>query len=72
MNYLDSANQIQLDDIQTRLGMSLNDMADIVKRTKLTKHETIRSMLQREYGLGYYEAKAIVAAIFEPASEKAG
>jgi hypothetical protein len=72
MNNLDHATQTQLDSIQSKLGMSLNDMADIVKRTKLTKHESIRSMLQREYGLGYYDAKAVVAAMFEPAPEKAG
>jgi hypothetical protein len=29
-------------------------------------------MLVREYGLGYYDAKAIVSAIFEPAPEKTG
>ena len=72
MSSLDQPIQTQLDTIQAKLGMSLNEMADIVKRTKLTRHEAIRSMLQREYGLGYYDAKVIVAAIFEPASENAG
>jgi hypothetical protein len=72
MNSLDTAIQIQLETIQAKLGMPLNELADIIKRTKLTRHDAIRSMLVREYGLGYYDAKAIVSAIFEPAPEKTG
>ena len=66
MNSLDTTIQIQLENIQAKLGMPLDELADIIKRTKLTRHDAIRSMLVREYGLGYYDAKAIVSAIFEP------
>lgn len=72
MNSLDTALQTQLETIQDKLGMPLADLADIIKRTKLTRHDAIRAMLVREYGLGYYDAKAIVSAIFDPAPEKTG
>ena len=72
MNSLDTALQTQLETIQDKLGMPLADLADIIKRTKLTRHDAIRAMLVREYGLGSYDAKAIVSAIFDPAPEKTG
>lgn len=72
MNQLDAAVQSQIETIQAKLGMPLDELADIIKRTKLTRHDAIRAMLVREYGLGYYDAKAIVSAIFEPAPEKTG
>lgn len=72
MNSLDATLQTQIETIQDKLGMPLTELADIIKRTKLTRHDAIRAMLVREYGLGYYDAKAIVSAIFEPAPEKIG
>ncbi len=72
MNSLDTTLQAQLETIQDKLGMPLADLADIIKRTKLTRHDAIRAMLVREYGLGYYDAKAIVSAILDPAPEKTG
>ena len=72
MNSLDATLQTQIETIQDKLGMPLTELADIIKRTKLTRHDAIRAMLVREYGLGYYDAKAIVSTIFEPAPEKTG
>lgn len=72
MNTLDTSLQTQLETIQDKLGMPLDELANIIKRTQLTKHDAIRAMLVREYGLGYYDAKAIVSAIFDPAPEKMG
>ena len=72
MNSLDATLQTQIETIQDKLGMPLAELADIIKRTKLTRHDAIRAMLVREYGLGYYDAKAIVSAIFDPAPEKTG
>jgi hypothetical protein len=65
MERLDQVVQTQLDNIQAELGMSLNDMADIVRRTGLEKHSDIRWMIQREYGIGYEDAKILVNALFE-------
>ncbi len=70
MNSLDATLQTQIETIQDKLGMPLAELADIIKRTKLTRHDAIRAMLVREYGLGYYDAKAVVSAIFDPTPEK--
>jgi hypothetical protein len=65
MNSLDKVVQTQLDTIQAKLGMSLEDMADVVRRTGLEKHSDIRWMIQREYGIDHEEAKMLVNALFE-------
>lgn len=65
MECLDKVVQTQLDNIQAKLGMSLNDMADIIKRTGLARHNDIRWMLQREYGIDHEDAKMLVNALFE-------
>lgn len=65
MERLDKVVQTQLDNIQAKLGMSLNDMADIIKRTGLARHNDIRWMLQREYGIDHEDAKMLVNALFE-------
>jgi hypothetical protein len=71
MTTLDTSLQTQLETLQDKLGMPLDELADIIQRTKLTKHDAIRAMLVREYGLGYYDAKTLVSAIFDPAPEQA-
>lgn len=65
MEHLDQVVQTHLENIQARLGMSLNDMADIVRRTGLEKHTDIRWMIQREYGIDHEDAKLLVTALFE-------
>lgn len=65
MERLDKVVQTQLDNIQAKLGMSLNDMADIIKRTGLARHNDVRWMLQREYGIDHEDAKMLVNALFE-------
>lgn len=63
MSTLEKAVQTQLDNIQQKTGHSLDQLADIVKRSGLTQHGEIRSMFQREYGLGYGDANALVHAV---------
>ena len=58
---------MQVNEIEAKTGKSLAELADIVKRTGLTDQNKIRWMLQREYRIGYSEAKMIVQAIFESA-----
>lgn len=65
MSNLNLAVQIQLESLQTQMGMSIEDMADIVKRTGLTRQNDIRWMLQREYGIKHEEAQVLVSALFE-------
>lgn len=65
MNVLDRTNQTQLESIQAQLGMSLSDVADIVKRTGLTRQNDVRWMLEREYGIKYEDARMLVAILFE-------
>lgn len=69
MKALDHTNQTKLDSIQTQLGMSLNDVADVVKRTGLTRPGDIRWMLEREYGIKYEDAKMLVTILFESHSQ---
>ncbi|HRQ23102.1 MAG TPA: hypothetical protein PLF42_06695 [Anaerolineales bacterium] len=65
MENLDKVIQTPLDVVQAKLGMSLADMADIVKRTGLAKHSDIRWMLQREYGIDHEDARMLVNALLE-------
>lgn len=65
MSNLDHAVQTQLESIQTQMGMSLEDVAKLVRRTGLTRQNDIRWMLQREYGIKHDEAKMLVSALFE-------
>jgi hypothetical protein len=65
MDHLDKVIQTPLDVIQNKLGMSLDDMAEIVKRTGLAKHSDIRWMLQREYGIDHEDARILVNALLE-------
>jgi hypothetical protein len=65
MNAFDRAPQSQLESVQAQLGMSLDDVADIVKRTGLTRPGDIRWMLEREYRIKHEDAKMLVAALME-------
>ena len=65
MSSVDKAVQTQLDNIQKKTGQSLDQLAEVAKRTVLTKHGEIRSMFQREYGLGYGDANTLAHVIFK-------
>jgi len=65
MSTLDNAVRIQLEMIQAKLGMTIHEMAEIVQRTKLTRANDIRWMIQREYGLSHGDAKLLANAIVE-------
>ncbi len=65
MSNLNLAVQTQLESLQSQMGMSIEDVADIVKRTGLTRQNDIRWMLQREYGIKHEEAQVLVSALFE-------
>lgn len=65
MSNLNLAVQTQLESLQAQMGMSIEDVADIVKRTGLTRQNDIRWMLQREYGIKHEEAQMLVTVLFE-------
>lgn len=65
MSSLDKAVQTQIDNIQKKTGMSLNELAAIVKKSGLSKHGEIRDMLKEKLGLGHGDANALVHAVFE-------
>ena len=65
MSSLDKAVQTQLDNIQKKTGKSLDELAEIVHKSGLTKHGEIRDYLKRELGLGHGDANALVHAVLK-------
>jgi len=63
MSTLDKAVQTQLDNIQTKTGMSLAELSSFVKKSGLTKHGQIREMLMAKLGLSHGDANSLVHAI---------
>lgn len=60
MSSLDKAVQTQLDNIARKTGQSLTALAALVRASGLTKHSELRAMVQKELGLGYGDANALV------------
>ena len=71
MSSVEKAIQTQLDNIQKKTGLSLDQLAEVIKRTGLTKHGEIRAMLQREYGLGYGDANTLVHVVLKSDGSRA-
>jgi len=65
MSDLDQAVETQIKNIQTKTGKSFDELAAIVRQSGLTKHAEIRAMLQRDLGLGYGDANALVHAVLQ-------
>ena len=57
---LDQARETQLKNIQARTGKTLDQLRTVIKKSGLTKHGEIRTMLQKELGLGYGDANSLV------------
>jgi len=64
MSDLQKATDTQLKNIQAKTGKNLDELSQMVQASGLTKHSEMREMLQRELGLGYGDANALVHAIF--------
>jgi len=60
MSSLDRAVQTQLANIQKKTGLPLNELADSIKRSGLTRHSEIRDMLKEKLGLGHGDANMLV------------
>ena len=60
MSSLDQAVATQIANIQTKTGKSLDELRAIIEQSGLTKHAELRTMLQRDLGLGYGDANTLV------------
>ncbi|HET9589445.1 MAG TPA: DUF4287 domain-containing protein [Anaerolineales bacterium] len=65
MSSLDKAVQTQLDNIQKKTGKSLDELAEIIRKSGLTRHGEIRDYLKRELGLGHGDANTLVHTILQ-------
>lgn len=59
MSFLDKAVQTQIDNIQKKTGKSLPQLTAFVKKSGLSKHGEIRSMLKEKLGLGHGDANLV-------------
>lgn len=71
MSSLDKAVQTHLENIQKRTGRSLDELAEVVHKSGLTKHGEIRQYLQSELGLSYGDANAVVHAVLKSDGQRA-
>src|SRR5215217_4663943 len=71
MSSLDRVVQTQLANIQKKTGMPLNELADSIKRSGLTRHSEIRDMLKERLGLGHGDANMLVHHVLKSDSTSA-
>lgn len=60
MNIVDKATETQLKSIQTRTGKTLDQLAEIIRKSGLNKHGEIRDMLKRDLNMGHGDANTLV------------
>ena len=65
MSSLDQAVQTQINNIQKKTGMSLDELSAIVKKSGLSKHGEIRDMLKEKLGLGHGDANTLVHVVLQ-------
>ena len=65
MSSLDNAIQTQINNIQTKTGKSLAELAAIAKKSGLSKHGELRDMFKEKLGLGHGDANSLVHAILQ-------
>ena len=71
MSSLDKAFETQLENIQKKTGKSLDELAEIIHKSGLTRHGELRDYLQGELGLGYGDANALVHAVLKSDGRRA-
>ena len=71
MSSIDKATQTQLDNIQKKTGKSLAELAEVIRKSGLTRHGEIRDYLKRELGLGHGDANALVHAALQSDAQRA-
>ncbi|MBE0670497.1 MAG: DUF4287 domain-containing protein [Anaerolineales bacterium] len=65
MNSLDKAIQTQINNIQKKTGMSLEELSSFIKKSGLSKHGEIRDMLKEKLGLGHGDANTLVHVVLQ-------
>lgn len=65
MSSLDQAVQTQINNIQKKTGLSLDELSAIVKKSGLSKHGEIRDMLKEKLGLGHGDANTLVHVVLQ-------
>jgi hypothetical protein len=65
MSSLDQAVQTQINNIQKKTGMSLDELSAFVKKSGLAKHGEMRDMLKEKLGLGHGDANTLVHVILQ-------
>jgi hypothetical protein len=58
--------ETQLANIEKRSGKSLAELAEIVRRSGLSKHGEIRDMLKRDLGMGHGDANTLTHHVLKP------
>jgi len=71
MSSLDKAFETHLENIQKKTGKSLDELAEIIHKSGLTRHGELRDYLQGELGLGYGDANALVHAVLKSDGRRA-
>ncbi len=71
MSSLDKAVETQINNIQTKTGKSLDELAALIKQSGLTKHSEIREMLMRDLGLGHGDANTLVHVALQSDGQRA-
>ena len=62
MSPVDKAIETQLKNIQAKTGKTLDQLADILRKSGLAKHGELRDLLKRDLGLGHGDANMLVHA----------
>ncbi len=65
MSTFDKAVQTQLDNIQKKTGMSLKELSSFIKKSGLSKHGAIRTMLMEKLGLGHGDANTLTHMVLK-------
>jgi hypothetical protein len=71
VSIVDKAVETQLKNIQAKTGKTLEQLAEMLRRSGLTKHGELRDMLKRDLGLGHGDANAAVHACLKPSGASA-
>jgi Domain of unknown function (DUF5655)/Domain of unknown function (DUF4287) len=71
MSSVSKAYEAQLNNIQSKTGKTLEELRSIVKKSGLEKHGQIRDLLQKDLGLGYGDANALVHFVLDSDGERA-
>lgn len=60
MSTVDQATATQLANIQVRTGRTLEQLAEILRASGLTRHGELRDLLKRDLGMGHGDANTLV------------